>query len=105
MTRITYKRTEDNILISKVLKSFSEEYIVNIIDETHWIICTFKGIFVIEGIEKSLQNAKKAAKKALIQLGIKFENEVRPRIKNNEGTKNKEEILKLYQNSIMEDNE
>lgn len=80
MTRIRYKKNPDGSLFCKGLKSPTEELAVNITINTVTIF-NLKGQLLFNKPEKTLSGAKKAAKKALISLGVPFENEVRPRIK------------------------
>lgn len=104
-TRIRYKSGKYNYgtLISDSFKTPENEYRINITSDFTYVIFTKDNEIVAENKCKNIAEAKKLAKQALIALGVLFESEVRPRIKNNEGRRTKEEVLKLYQDSINED--
>lgn len=102
-TRIRYKKNEYGALVSKEFKTPTNEYIVIIAENGTYRIDDREKNPLIIGKKETLNEVKKEVKKELINLGVLFESEVRPRIKNNEGQKTKEEVLKLYQDSIKDD--
>lgn len=106
MIRIRYKKNPNGSLFAAKLKSPTEELYVNISDKMvneikyHSLtIFNLKGELQFTCMEKTLPAAKKEAKKALIELGVNFIPEIRPRTTKT----NKEEVLKIYQESITED--
>jgi hypothetical protein len=112
-TRIRYTKTDGGIR-SRPFKTPDNELTIHILTGG-WVAIYNKNIITVyddrqmmklpngETQLRTINNAKKFAKKALQSLGVVFEQECRPRIKNNEGKETKKEVLKLYQDSIMED--
>src|ERR1700677_1874949 len=80
MTRIRYELCENNALQSKWFKTPTNEISV-IIENNEVTIVDIIGNFPYKEQFKTLHAAKKAAKKTLVALGVPFEQEVRPRIK------------------------
>lgn len=87
MTRIRYKN-QNGTLVSKSFKTPTDEVIVNIKTDGSFIICNTKGELLFNSTSNSpdLQKTKKLAKQALIELGVSFQAEVRPRLKDSEFT-------------------
>jgi len=79
MTRIRYKKNPDGSIYTDGFKSPTEELFVNITENIATIF-NLKGELLHKQDARSLPNAKKAAKKILIALGVPFESEVRSRI-------------------------
>jgi hypothetical protein len=79
-TRIRYTKYLDG-LISKYFKTPDDEVYIKINPDFSFRILNAEGNIAYKGNEKTLQAAKKAAKKVLIVLGASFQAEVRPRTK------------------------
>lgn len=82
-TRIRYQKQTDGTLVSKSFKTPNEELVVNIKPSFLVTINTLSGEEKHSEDGKTLTGAKKAAKNALKGLGVVFQDEVRPRIKQN----------------------
>lgn len=83
MTRIRYKN-QNGTLVSKSYKTPNgDEVVVNIKSDFSFVVCNLKGELKGQSIEtiNTLNEAKKLAKQTLIAMGIVFEAEVRPRLK------------------------
>lgn len=104
MTRIRYKNMNGTLVTKWFKTPNGNEIGVNIKPDFTFVICDLKGDLTLnsDGTVKTLAEAKKRAKQALESLGIVFQAEVRPRTTTKA---EKEEVLKLYQKSIMEDNQ
>lgn len=79
--RIRYYKYLDNLLSKKYFKTPDDEVYIQIEPDFSFRILNAEGNTVHKGIEKTLNAAKKAAKKVLISLEVPFEQECRPRIK------------------------
>jgi len=83
MTRVTYKRNEDGTLTnSKRLLAINKFVYVTIYPNNAWQIEEVRdpGNELKFGVGIHLTETKKQVKKALIELGVQFQDEVRTRL-------------------------
>jgi hypothetical protein len=97
MTRIRYKMNKFEVLVSPEFLAFNKIVFAEIYHDFHANIYEKGKVLPLLRLESNnMQNLKKLVKKTLIEYGVLFTSEVRPRFE-----KNAEEMKKALQDSVI----